>query len=298
MIVSRLAAVFMIVGILLVSACSKPAATVNGKKISKETLAMHLKERVEEHKRQNITIDSKKLRESVLQELVSERIALDEAAARGITASDADVNREIDAIKQRFGEETFQKSLKEKGMTVDSFRQRIKEKIVLVRFIDTFAENDITEKEISDYYKSSPKPFIKPARVNMKIVEFQSEEAATAAAEDLKKTKTDFDQYADRLAKENRANVTDYGWVSPEFFSPSMAEAIKSLKDGQHGGPYKGQKGFFLVRVKERQSEGISSYEEVKDMIRKQLLQQRRSEAYMKWLGQKRSTSKIEINLS
>jgi parvulin-like peptidyl-prolyl isomerase len=230
--------------------------------------------------------------------LVSERIALDEAAARGITASDADVNREIDAIKQRFGEETFQKSLKEKGMTVDSFRQRIKEKIVLVRFIDTFAENDITEKEISDYYKSSPKPFIKPARVNMKIVEFQSEEAATVAAEDLKKTKTDFDQYADRLAKENKANVTDYGWVSPEFFSPSMAEAIKSLKDGQHGGPYKGQKGFFLVRVKERQSEGISSYEEVKDMIRKQLLQQRRSEAYMKWLGQKRSTSKIEINLS
>ena len=298
MIVSRLAAVFMIVGILLVSACSKPAATVNGKKISKETLEMHLKERVEEHKRQNITIDSKKLRESVIQELVSERIALDEAAARGITASDADVNREIDAIKQRFGEETFQKSLKEKGMTVDSFRQRIKEKIVLVRFIDTFAENDITEKEIADYYKSSPKPFIKPARVNMKIVEFQSEDAAIATAEDLKKTKTDFDQYADKLSKENRANVTDYGWVSPEFFSPSMAEAIKSLKDGQHGGPYRGQKGFFLVRVKERQPEGISSYEEVKDMIRKQLLQQRRSEAYMKWLGQKRSASKIEISLS
>jgi foldase protein PrsA len=298
MIVSRLTAVFMIAGILLVSACSKPAATVNGKKISKETLEMHLKERVEEHKRQNITIDSKKLRESVIQELVSERIALDEAAARGITASDADVNREIDAIKQRFGEETFQKSLKEKGMTVDSFRQRIKEKIVLVRFIDTFAENDITEKEIADYYKSSPKPFIKPARVNMKIVEFQSEDAAIATAEDLKKTKTDFDQYADKLSKENRANVTDYGWVSPEFFSPTMAGAIKSLKDGQHGGPYKGQKGFFLVRVKERQPESISSYDEVKDMIRNQLLQQKRTEAYMKWLGQKRSASKIDINLS
>ena len=290
--------VFMMMGILMVNACSKPAATVNGKKISKETLEMHLKERVEEHKRQNVTIDSKKLRESVLQELVSERISLDEAAARGITASDADANKEIDAIKQRFGEETFQKSLKDKGMTVDSFRQRMKEKIVLARFIDTFAKNDIAEDEISDYYKSSPKPFIKPARVNMKIVEFQSEDAAAAAAEDLKNTKTDFDQYADKLAKENRANVTDYGWVSPEFFSPTMAGAIKSLKDGQHGGPYKGQKGFFLVRVKERQPESISSYDEVKDMIRNQLLQQKRTEAYMKWLGQKRSASKIDINLS
>jgi parvulin-like peptidyl-prolyl isomerase len=272
---------------------------VNGKKISKETLEMHLKERVTEHKGQNVTIDAKKLRESVLQELISERIALDEAAARGITASDADASKEIDAIKQRFGDEMFQKSLKEKGITLDAFRQRVKEKIILGRFMESFANvNDITDAEMSDYYKNSPKPFIKPARVNMKIVEFQSEETARAAADDLEKTKKDFDQYADQLARENKANVTDYGWVSPEFFSPSMAVAIKALKDGQHGGPYKGQKSFYLVRVKERQSEGIAKYDEVKDMIRNLLLQQRRTEGHMKWLEQKRSTSKIEIKFS
>jgi len=295
----RLAAALVVMGIFLISACSKPAATVNGKKISKETLEMHLKERVTEHKGQNVTIDAKKLRESVLQELISERIALDEAAARGITASDADANKEIDAIKQRFGDEMFQKSLKEKGITLDTFRQRVKERIILGRFMETFTkESDITDAEMSDYYKNSPKPFIKPARVNMKIVEFQSDEAARAAAEDLEKTKMDFDQYADRLARENKANVTDYGWVSPEFFSPSMALSIKALRDGQHGGPYKGQKSFYLVRVKEHQPEGIAKYEEVKDMIRNLLLQQRRTEGYMKWLDQKRSTSKIEIKLS
>lgn len=295
---SRLAAIFMVAGIFMVSACSKPAATVNGKKISKETLQMHLKERAEEHKRQNIVIDDKKLRESVLQELISERLALDEAAARGIIASDADVNKEIDAIKQRFGEETFQKSLKERGLTVDAFRQRVGERVVLGRFIETFAQGDVTDAEISDYYKNSPRPFLKPARVNMKIVEFQTEEAAVAAAGDLKKGNMDFDQYADKLAKEKKANVTDYGWVSPEFFSPSMASSIKALKEGQYGGPYKGQKSFYLVRVKEHKPEGIAAFDEVKDMIRNQLLQQKRMEAYSKWLEQKRSSSKITINLT
>ena len=294
-----MATALLVAGIFLISACSKPAATVNGKKITRETLEMHLKERVADHKGQNVTIDDKKLRESVLQELISERISLDEAAARGITASDADADKEIDAIKQRFGDDMFQKSLKEKGLTLDTFRQRVKEKIVLGRFIETFAkESDITETEISDRYKNSPKPFIKPARVNMKIVEFQSEEAARSAAEDLKKANADFDQYANQLGKDNKANVTDYGWVSPEFFSPSMAAAIKALKDGQYGGPYKGQKSFYLVRVKDREPEGISKYDEVKDMIKNMLLQQRRTEAYLKWLEQKRTTSKIVTNLS
>ncbi len=295
----KMAMALLVAGSFLVSACSRPAATVNGKKISKETLEMHLKERVAEHKGQNVTIDDKKLRESVLQELISESISLDEAAARGITATDAEADREIDALKQRFGDEAFKKSLKEKGLTLEAFRKRVKEKIVLGRFVETFAkESDVTEAEMSDYYKNSPKPFLKPARVNMKIVEFQSEEAARSAAEDLKRTNANFDQYADQLGKDNKANVTDYGWVSPEFFSPSMAAAIKALKEGQYGGPYKGQKSFYLVRVKGSEPEGIAKYDEVKEMIRNMLLQQKRSEAYLKWLEQKRAASKIVSNLS
>ncbi len=297
--VGNLATVVLVAGMLLVSACSKPAATVNGKKISRETLEMHLKERIAEHRGQNVTIDDKKLRDSVLQELISERMSLDEASARGITASDADADKEIDAIKKRFGDETFQKSLKEKGLTLDAFRKRMKEKIVLGRFVDTFAkDSDVTEAEILDHYKNSPKPFLKPFRVNMKIVEFQTEEAAQSAAEELKRTTADFDRYADQLGKDNKANVTDYGWVSPEFFSPSMAAAIKGLKEGKYGGPYKGQKSFYLVRVKEREPEGIAKYDEVKEMIRRMLLQQKRTEAYLKWLEQKRAASKIVINLS
>jgi len=69
------------------------------------------------------------------------------------------------------------------------------------------------------------------------------------------------------------------------------------LKEGQQGGPFKGKTGYYLVRVKERQNEGIAAFEEVRESIRATLLQQKRSEAYMHWLEQKRKTAKIVINL-
>ena len=291
-------AAFVIVCAFFMSACSKPAATVNGKKISRETLELHMKERIEEHKKQHVTIDEKKLREAIIQELVGERITLDEAAEKGITASDAEVDKELEAIRKRVGDESFERQLAEKGMTVDTFRKRIREKMIMTKFIEGFAkESDIAEQEMQDYYRNSPKPFLRPARVNMKIVEFQTEDAARVAAEDLKKG-ADFDAYAKKLSDENRAIVSDYGWVSPDFFSPDMAVSIKGLKEEQHGGPYKAQKGFYMVRVKERQAEGIATYAEIKDMIRQTLLHQKRTAAYMQWLEQKRSTSKIVINLS
>lgn len=278
--------------------CAKPAATVDGKGISREKVDLHMKDRLQQHKLQKATVDEKKMKEAILQELIDEQLALNEAVAKGITVMDAELDREIDQLRKRLGEEQYQKTLKDKGLTHDSYRSRLREKFILTRFAESLVHTDtVTEQDMMAYYKNSPKPFLKPARVNMKIVEFQAEDAAHAAAAEITRTKADFDEYATKLAAEKKASVTDYGWVSPDFFSPSMASSIKMLKEGQQGGPYKGQTGFYLVRVKEKQNEGIAPFEEMKETIRATLLQQKRGEAYMQWLEQKRKTAKIVINL-
>jgi parvulin-like peptidyl-prolyl isomerase len=278
--------------------CSKPAATVDGKAISKEKVDLHMKDRLQEHKLQKVSVDQKKMKDAILQELIDEQLALNEAAARGIIISDAEVDKEIDLLRKKIGEEQYQKALKDKGLTPESYRSRVRDRIALTRFVESFVKtDDITEEEMRDFYKNSSKPFLKSARVNMKIVEFQTEDAARTAVSEMQKTKADFDDYAKKLDTEKKASVTDYGWVAPDFFSPSMASSIKMLKEGQQGGPYKGKTGFYLVRVKERQNEGISTFEEVKETIRAGILQQKRGDAYMQWLEQKRKTAKIVINL-
>jgi foldase protein PrsA len=293
-----LGAILLTAGILISAGCSKPVATVNGKKIDQATLDLHLREKVQDHKMQNVKIEKDKLKESVLQELIGERLMLDEAAAQGMKVSDEEVNKQIDGIRKNIGDEQFNKALKEKGITLDAFKQRTREKLLLTKFITNLVNADaVTDDEIRDYYKNSQKPFMKPLRVNMRMMEFETETEAKAVAEDMKKNKIDFDDMTKKLSDKSKATATDYGWVSPDFFSPSLANSIKNIKAGQYGGPYKGQKSYFLVKVKERENESIAPFDEVKDNIRNILLAQKRQEAVAHWIEQKKKSSKIVINL-
>lgn len=290
--------VMLVCAVVALTACSRSVATVNGKKISKEAFTVHFRERMEEQKKQNIAVDEKSLKDSIVQELVNERIALDEAALRNITVSDEDVNREIETMKKRVGDEPFLKSLRDKGMSLDTFRQKIRNSLIHTKFIESLVnDKDVTDAETEDYYRNSQTPFIRPARVLMMIVEFQTEDAARSASFELKKSTEDFDAFMKKLADAGKAAMSDYGWVTPDFFSPSIATAIKGIREGHYGGPYKGQRGFFLAKVKEREAEGVSSYEDMRGTIRNILLQQKRSEAYIQWLIQKRAASKIVITM-
>lgn len=283
---------------LFLVGCSRPAATVDGKGITRERLDMYMKDRLREHKLQQASVDEKKLREAILQELIGEQLSFTEAEAKGIKITEAEVDKEIDQLRKRLGEEQYAKALKDKDLTPEAYRSRMREKLILARLVESFVKpEEITEQELQEAYKNSSRPFLKPARVNMKIVEFQAEDAANAAASEIKKSKLDFDEYAKKLDTEKKASVTDYGWVSPEFFSPAMAASVKMLKEGQHGGPYKGKTGFYLVRVRERENESVSTFEEVKETIRSSMLQEKRNNAYLQWLTQKRNSAKIVVNV-
>ena len=290
--------IVLALSILYSTGCSRPVAEVNGKKIDRATLDLHFREKVQELALQNISIDKEKLKQAVLQELIDEKLILDEAAAQGIKVSDEEVSKEINLIKMSVGEEQFNKTLRVKELTPEAFRSRTREKMLIKKFIEYLVgEDSVSEAEIREYYVNSQTSFIKPPRVFMSMIEFDTEIAARAAAEDMKKNKIDFDVMAKMISSERKTAVMDYGWVSPDFFSPSLANAINTIQDGNYGGPYKGQKGYYLIKVKEREREGIAQYEEVRDNIRNALLSQKRQAAIALWITQKKKASKIEVFL-
>jgi parvulin-like peptidyl-prolyl isomerase len=132
----------------------------------------------------------------------------------------------------------------------------------------------------------------------MKMIELKSEEEATSIADEMKSKKTDFEDIAKKLSDEKKAVVSDYGWVNPDLFSPSISQAIKDLNPGEYGGPYKGQKSFFLIKIKDREKESVAKFDEVKENIRKFLLEQKRQSSITHLIAQKKKTAKIEININ
>lgn len=284
--------------LLIVMGCTRPVAVVNGEKIDKKTLDLHVQERILEHKQRNAEVTQAQIRDGVLQELIAERLILAEARLKGITGTEEEVSAEIASSKKSLGDEGFDKALKEKGLSPESYRQRIREKIIMNKFIRSLvSDSAVAEEEIQNAYKESPKPFVKSARVKITLIEFPVEEKAAAALRELKDKGTDIETLSGKLAAADPSISSTSGWSNPDFFSPQIAHAIKNLKVGQTGGPYQGKKGFYIIRVDDREKETIAKYEEVRENIRAMLLDQRRQSALQHWLSEKKANAKIVITL-
>jgi len=294
----RGAALWLLVMTGLIAGCAKPVATVNGRPVDRRTFDVLLKERTDALKQQAPAADLKKLRESVLNDLITEGLMLDEAGKRGISVSDAEVKKEVDGIRSTTGEDDFNRALRDKGMALDLFLRRTREKMLMSRFMESLlAREVVTEEEIRQYYRSSPRPFLKPAKVLMNMIEFDSEEEARKVIREMREKKSDFDAVAKELEAGKKAAVSGYGWVNPDLFSPGLSLSIRNLRNGQYGGPYQGKQKVYLVRVMDREKEGIASYNDMRESIRNTLLEQKRQVAFAHWLDRKRRESKIEISL-
>jgi parvulin-like peptidyl-prolyl isomerase len=290
---------YLIACLLFVFGCSRPAAIVNGKKIDRELFEIRLKEKISEHEDRKLSPDTEKLKDAVMQAMIGEAIMIREAELKGITVSDKDLTDVLESMKQNAGEEAFMKGLKDKDITLDVFRKRTWEEMMMLRFTETFfKEVSVSDKEAEEFYQKSPRPFIKAGRVFMKIIEVPSEEAARTLEEEMTIKKIDFDDIAKGLSDQNQAIVSDYGWVNPDFFSASISQAVKDLKPGESGGPYQGQKGYFFIKVKDREKEQVARFEEVKDEIVTALLEQKKQARLAHWLAQKKKTASIEININ
>ncbi|MBI5102166.1 MAG: peptidyl-prolyl cis-trans isomerase [Nitrospirae bacterium] len=284
--------------IMFLAGCSKPVATVNGRAVDKKIFDALVKERVDEAKGQGPAADLKKIREAVVQELISEALMLEDAAKNGLTVTDAEVNTEVENVRKAMGEEAFVKKLGEKGLNPDIFRKRTKDKLLMSKFAGSLINGEaVTEEEIRRYYSESPRPLYKPFRVYMNMVEFASANDAAAAMDEIRQKNMDFDEMAKKLEAQKRATVSGYGWVNPEFFSPDIAHVVRNMKPGESGGPYKGRKDFYLLKIKEKEKETPASLDEMRDTIRNVLLDQKKQAAFAHWLDKRKKASKIEINL-
>jgi parvulin-like peptidyl-prolyl isomerase len=279
--------------------CAKaPVAVVNGKKIDAEAFDLAMRESFAEHGSRKVDVDRQRLRQAVISQLVTEQLMMDEAAKRGISVSDGEVAEVIASTKAKMGEDAFRRMLAEQDMSEDVYRSRTKERMIITRFREGFgSETPASEEEMRNDYRNSQKPFIRTARMLVKMIEMGSEDAARQVLEEMRRRHADFDEMARKLESEGKARVIDYGWVRAEFFSPAIAQGLASLMEGQYGGPYRGNRYYYLIRLKEREKERIATFEEVREEIRKSLTEQRREEALARWLDEKRRTATVEISL-
>jgi len=219
-------------------------------------------------------------REQALKGLIGEKMILIEAERSGIAVSDADVRKEEAAFRRRFPDETaFLQSLEREGLTIQEFRRRMRERVLMKRIVservyrrasvsmpELMRESEAVRRDLGTEYRLFGK-------------DFTDKEAAEAFARDWKAGRLD--------------EMEDLGTMTRVELLPQIAAAVADLPEGVASAPV------FITRwhifaVKERKTVAVPE-EKVRETARTRVLQRAYDAGFAEFLAELEKKTPVTI---
>lgn len=177
-----------------------------------------------------------------------------EAKAQGVTASDAEVQRQLALTKRQSfrNEAAYQRFLKQSGMTEADVLDRIRLQVLatkLTRKIQTSAA-PVTDAQISSYYTRNRTQFAVPERRDVELILARTQaqaNAAKAAVQGGMSWAAAAKKYSTDAASKATGGVLR--GVTQGQQDRAFDTAAFGAKKGAIVGPVKGQFGYYVIRV-------------------------------------------------
>ncbi|WP_294401284.1 peptidylprolyl isomerase [uncultured Clostridium sp.] len=257
----------------------------------------------------------KQVRLQTVNMLVNEKLLLQNAATVGVEPTEDELNEKVDEavdqLKQQYTEEgQFEQELEASGFTEDSFREYQRKQIILQQVQDAIlADIEITDDDAQTYYdENKDTQYVKGAgadAAHILIAEKDADgnidfDASLAKANDVK-AKLDAGADFAELASEYGTDGTkdkggDLGFVeyNQANYDKDFLEGFKQLSEGQISDPVKSQFGYHIIKATGLKDEVVTPFEDVKEQIKSQLLQQKQSEVFNAKLEEWKEAAKVK----
>lgn len=154
---------------------------------------------------------------------------------------------------------------------------------------------DVTEEEIQKYYEDNSQMFKSDATVSAKHILVDD-------LEQMKEIKVEitngmsFEEAAQKYSKcPSASQGGSLGNFTRGRMVPEFEDAAFALQVGEISEPVKTQFGYHLIQIDEKNPEGVKSLEESKQMILKNLLNQKQNEKYVNSIMELKNKYKVEI---
>ncbi|WMJ80006.1 peptidylprolyl isomerase [Clostridium sp. MB40-C1] len=154
---------------------------------------------------------------------------------------------------------------------------------------------EVTDKEVEDYYNANKEGFKTPEMVSAKHILVDTEELANEIAGKIKEGLS-FEEAAQEYSTcPSKAQGGNLGQFGRGQMVPEFEEAAFTLEIGTLSQPVKTQFGYHLIKVENKMEAAQKSLDEVKDMIKGQLMQQRQNHKYMTMVEELKGKYSTEI---
>lgn len=237
-------------------------ATVNGKPIQRAEVETLYQNNLGDSHQQPSKEQADIVRLNIIRQLIDEEILMQRAAKLNLTATDEEVDSQVNELKAPFTQEEFNKRLAEKHLTLDDLKRQIRRSKTEEKLFNKEINSkiNITDSDIATYYNEHKSEFnlIEPMYHLAQIVVTSQplppqqqtgnlqNNKATTDAEARKKIETlhnrlesgeDFGLLAQNFSErpDTASNGGDIGFVSESQLhnSPDVYAAIAKIKPGQ-----------------------------------------------------------------
>jgi len=296
-------------GALATTGCSKKdvAAEVNGEAIP----IAQVNEQLEQLKKQYPTMftgadgEGRLLdfKQRIVDNLVNAKLVEQAAKEKGISVSDADIQKQIDQLKAGFKDQAqFEAALTSAGMTLETLKESIRQQLVTSKLMEQLAANQkVTDQEITEYYNNNKSQFAQKAQKRASHVLFKAADKSEAqkVLADLKAGTIAFAAAAKKYSIDTAtaAKGGDLGWPTTTTYVPEFQAALDKLAKGAMSGLVQSTYGWHIILVTDTRAAKQQTLAEVKSQIEQIILQKRKADAYQTFLDGLRKSAKINILL-
>jgi foldase protein PrsA len=296
-------------GTLALGGCSNKnvAAKVNGESVPVSEVNAQVEQLKKQYPNMFTGADGEgrllDFKQRILDNLINAMLVEQAAKKKGLSVSDADVQKQIDQLKAGFKDPAqFDQALQSAGMTLDSLKNSIRQQLVTNKLMDQLASNQtVTDAEIKEYYDGNKTQFAQKAQKRASHILFKTADKATAekVLKQIKAGDITFEAAAKKYSTDpvSAAKGGDLGWPNGTSYVPEFQAALDKLKKGQMSGLVQSTYGWHIILVTDTRPAKQQSLAEVKTQIQQIVLSKRKAEAYQQYLDELRKAAKIDILL-
>ena len=142
---------------------------------------------------------AKKIKDQTIDSLVGQTLLMQQAEEKGYTASEDEINKQLEEVKKQYGDEKkFEEAMKKAGFTMKELKTQIAENIKYTNYVEKEVKiEDVTEEEMKQAYdqyagqqgqsKEAPKfEEVKP-QIKTQLEQQKKQEKLVKHVEELKK---------------------------------------------------------------------------------------------------------------
>ena len=252
--------------------------------------------------------------EGALESLIAEKLLEREMEEHGITVGDQEVELGLEDVRRQnnFTPEQFEQALRQEGYTVQSYKEFMRKHLRRMKLVNLKVRSrvKVSEKDLRAEYdrwarmeQSDPEVHARHilVRLGKDATPEQEGEALAKArtlAEEARKPGVDFAQLArEKSEGPSKDDGGDLGFFKRGMMLPDFDRVAFSLPEGGVSDPVRTHFGYHVIKVEERRSAALPSFEEVKAQLQDNVLRsqlEKYTEQYVKELRQK---ANVEIRI-